>query len=373
MREYMKWRGDLPLTAAPLCEIDALIFSQLAYLRFQDALGTATVPLQAAARLVEEKPREPGNAQVVTDRHTLLSQAIASARFTDLPVKFCDDRFDAARDMQFAAVTFALPDGAHLIAYRGTDATLVGWREDFNMSFSCPVASQTEAVRYLNEVAEQTTGALYLCGHSKGGNLAMYAASLCDKARERIAGIYLFDAPGMDATIAGSDGYREALGKTCCYIPQTSIIGQLMLVPDRCTVVRSTATGMGQHHVFTWELDGPRFATLPTVDKTSKLMKATVDDFLVDSTPEMRKQFVDTLFSVLGAANTHTLGEMAERWTDTAGAIWNALWALNTPTFKAVQAVVKTLAASGMESAIKLISSEHQESQDKPTALLPEA
>lgn len=377
MREYLKWRGDLSFAAVPLGEIDALILSQLAYLHFRDALGSAAVPLYAAARLVESIPRESGNAQVVMDRHMLLSQAAACERFANLTVAFSDDRFDASREMQFAAVTFSLPNGAHAVAYRGTDATVVGWRENFNMSFACPVPSQTEAVRYLTEVAGQTAGALYLCGHSKGGNLAMYAAAQCTAARQRIAGIYLFDAPGVNAETAEGTGYRAALDKVHCYVPQTSIIGQLMRVPENCTVVHSSATGMGQHHVFTWGLDGPRFATLPGLDSASRLVKATVDDFLTDSTPDMRQRFVETLFAVLGAVNTHTLGEMAERWTDTAGALWNALRGLDATTRRAVTAVVSTLAASGVESAIKWIGMDREPTEranaEKEQPSLPEA
>ena len=260
MLEYMKWRGDLSLNVAPTNEIDLLIFTQLSYLHFRDVLGSGGAPLRAASRLVEAISREPGNAQIVTDRHTLLAAVAESERFGDLTVGHCDDLFDPARAMQFAAATFDLPDGSHVVAYRGTDATVVGWKENFNMSFSCPVPSQSEAVRYLNDIAAATVGPIRLCGHSKGGNLAVYAAACCTAvARGRIIGIDLFDAPGLDnATLAG-EGYQAVLPLVNAYVPQTSIIGQLMGVPERYTVVRSAATGMSQHNTFTWALNGPPF------------------------------------------------------------------------------------------------------------------
>ncbi|NLI21772.1 MAG: DUF2974 domain-containing protein [Clostridiales bacterium] len=356
MLDFIRWRGDLSFGVSPPGEIDALIFSQLSYLHFRDALGDGAAPLRAAARLVEAQEREPGNAQVVSQRHELLHAAARSVRYGRLTVSRCEDIFDADREMQFAAVSFDLPDGSRMVAFRGTDATLVGWRENFAMSFACPVPSQSEAVRYLNAAAEGTAGVLRLCGHSKGGNLAIYAVACCEKAvRARVAEVYLFDAPGLDAATLARDGYRDALGRVRCYVPQTSLIGRLMGVPEQYTVVRSTALGIAQHNVFTWALDGPRFQTLPTLDHASRLMKATVDDFMTDSAPESRRLFVETLFSVLGSANATTFGEMAERWTDTAGALWNAMRTLDPATRKAVLNIAGNMAASGVESARRLI------------------
>ncbi len=352
MLEYLKWRGDLPFTASPLGEVDMLVLSQLSYLRLRDALGGEAAPLRAAAAAVEGVPLENGNAQLVAQRRALLAAAAASERFGSLWAMACEDVFDPAREMQFAAVTFALPGEAQVLAFRGTDATLVGWREDFNMSFACPVPAQTEALRYLSVVAAQTRGPLYLCGHSKGGNLALYAAALCaPQVRARIAGIYLFDAPGMNTETAASAGYAQALAAVRCYVPQTSMIGRLMRVPEAYTVVRSTAAGMAQHNVFTWALDGPRFATLPALDNASRLIKATLDDFLAGSTADTRRLFVETLFGVLGAAGVQTFGELAWRWSESASAVWGAVRGLDPQTRKAVLTVVGSLASSGMESA----------------------
>ena len=362
MLDFIKWRGDLPFRVSPLGEVDALIFSQLAYLHFRDALGVGGMPVRAAEKQVEAIPYESGNAQVVADRHALLRLAAQSERYGHLTVAYCEDRFDVQREMQFAANAFTLPDGSHMLAFRGTDATLVGWRENFNMSFACPVPSQTEAVRYLEMVASQTAGVLRLCGHSKGGNLAMYAAACCTPAvRDRIADVYLFDAPGLNAATVETNGYRAMQPHVHCYKPQTSVIGMLMQVPQVYTVARSTATGIAQHNVFTWALDGPQLATLPELDHASRLIKDTLDDFLTDSTPAVRQLFVETLFTVLGAANTHTLGEMADNWTGAAGALWGAVRTVDPATRKAVYSVVSTLASSSVDSIMKRLGADREE------------
>ncbi|MDD3214373.1 MAG: DUF2974 domain-containing protein [Eubacteriales bacterium] len=364
MFEYLKWRDDLSFSVSPVCEIDALIFSQLSYLHFRDALGTGSAPLSDAAGRVTELPQETGNAQVVASRHQLLLAVKDTVRFGSLTVGFCEDRFDPELNMQFAAAAFTLPDGSHIIAYRGTDATVVGWREDFNMSFACPVPSQSAALAYLTRVAAATRGPLRLCGHSKGGNLALYAAACCTpEVRARIGEIYLFDAPGLDKATLSTGGYREALPKVRCYVPQNSLIGQMMGVPPAYTVVRSRAVGLAQHNVFTWALDGPRFVTLPRLNQSSRLMKATLDEFLQTSTPDTRQMFVETLFSLLGAGNAHTLGEVAGSWTDAPGALISALRSLDPETRKTVLSVAGTLAASGMETAKQFITAYREQNE----------
>lgn len=369
MLDYLKWRADLPFTAAPVNELDMLVFSQLAYLRFRDAIGAGEATLAEAVAAVEALPRESGNPQVAEQRHGLAKQAAESARFGGLTLRLCEDIFDESREMQFAAITVALPDGSHAVAFRGTDATLIGWREDFNMSFACPVPSQAQAEQYLLAVAADTRGPLHLCGHSKGGNLAMYAAARCGAAiRARTLGVYLFDAPGFPAAFTESPGYQASLPAVRCYVPQTSMIGQLMRVPEACTVVRSSANGMAQHNVFTWGLDGPHFAALPALDTTSRILKQTLDDFMAESTPEMRRKFVEALFAVLGASGARTFTQMAERWTDTAGALLGAAWDLDPVTRKAVFAVAGSLASNGVESAMRWITAERGDAPE-PKAL----
>ena len=260
MLEYLKWRGDLPMGAAPVNELDALVFSQLAYLHFRDALGEQGMSLQNAAKRVEALEREPGNPQVVADRHSLLLAAAGSARFGNLWVSHAEDIFMPQLEMQFAAITFTLPDGSSMIAYRGTDATVVGWKEDFNMAFSCPVPSQTEAVRYLTAAAAAAGGAVRLCGHSKGGNLALYAAAFSPaEVRARIRQIDLFDAPGLDDASLATNGYRDVLPLVRAFVPQTSIIGRLMGVPEKYTVVHSNATGMPGDWLALWSI-GRKYA-----------------------------------------------------------------------------------------------------------------
>ena len=353
MTDYITWRGDLTFMQQSFGEIDALILTQLSYLHFADVLADGERrTLRELTPLIEAQPREPGKDSVIEDRHALLLRAANCVRFGDLLISDAEDVFDMERDIQFAAMLVSLPNGVRVVAYRGTDSTLVGWREDLNMSFECPVPAQAEAVRYIERVAAAYNGRIQLCGHSKGGNLAVYSAACClDTTRERIDAVYSFDGPGLDGSTLASPGYRAALPKVRHFVPQTSVIGMLMGVPERYTVVHSTTYSLKQHNTFTWELDGPRFVALPRVDAASRFIKATLDDWLKDSTRETRKVFVETLFDVLEASNARTLKEMRASWSSTAAALWSATSTLDPSTRKVIVTVASSLFASGMETA----------------------
>lgn len=349
--DYLPWRGDLPLECAPLCPVDRMLLAQLSYLHFKAALGERTgLTLHEAAPLIDALPRENGNPQTAQDRHTLLRQAAESARFGGMTILDCEDIFDEQGGVQFAAVTFGLPNGTVAIAFRGTDGTLVGWREDFSMSFECPVPAQAEAMRYVERVAQAHAGPLDLTGHSKGGNLAVYAGACCDPAvQERIAEVYTFDGPGLDAKTLALDGYRRVIGRVRSYVPQSSIVGMLMGIPEKYTVVRSNTVSGWQHNMFTWGVLGPGFVTLPQTDATSKIIKSALDEFLEGSTPQTRRLLVDTLFNVLGAASAS--GDSTLEWTRTASALFSATRALDPSTRKAVTSIVGQMFASGVEGA----------------------
>ena len=154
--DYLAWRGDLPLSAVPLCDVDALIFARLSYVPF-DGIAEARVPLYMAARQVlasvqlSDAPRACGK-----EDQQLLTQLLQSPRYADILLDGYENIFDPVRQEQFAALTLHLPDGSAAVAFRGTDGTLVGWKEDFNMAFSTVVPAQLDAVRYLSDVAERT-------------------------------------------------------------------------------------------------------------------------------------------------------------------------------------------------------------------------
>ena len=209
-------------------------------------------------------------------------------------------------------MTFDL-GGAKYVVFRGTDDTLVGWKENFNMSFMHPVPSQMEAVEYLEYVAEKTKGKILLGGHSKGGNLAVYAAVKASKAtQERIAAVYSNDAPGFDTEFIGGEDYKAVRDRIYTFVPQSSVVGMLLEHEESYTVVKSRSAGLLQHNGFSWEVMGGSFVKLDDVDEESKLIDRSIKDWLVQMSSEERAAVIDSIYEAISATNAKTLTDLSQ-------------------------------------------------------------
>ena len=210
--DYLDWRGDIEMSASRFCEVDALILSLLSYLSFDGIVPEAgAVPFLSVARefLARYEKAEEKEKGIRLKTVSLLSRAAKTKRFSSLSVGRYVARSEERAQMQFAAISFFCENGESYVCFRGTDDSLVGWKENLNMSFLAPVPAQAEAVSYLESVAEDRAGRLYVCGHSKGGNLAFYAAVMCAPAlQERIERAYNLDGPGFSQEFLKREEYQ---------------------------------------------------------------------------------------------------------------------------------------------------------------------
>ena len=181
-----------------------------------------------------------------------------SVRFGNLYISDFINKKDVEQEKQFSAITVHLPNDYIYVAFRGTDNTIVGWREDLNMCFSDTVPSQIDAVNYLNSIAKKYDNEnlkIFVGGHSKGGNLAIYAAAFCDlKFQEKIVTVYNNDGPGFSENIVDTEEYRRILPKIQTFMPQTSIIGRLLNHKEKIIILESTQTGIMQHDLYSWQV-----------------------------------------------------------------------------------------------------------------------
>jgi hypothetical protein len=179
------------------------------------------------------------------------------------------------------------------------------------MAYTSRVPAQEAAVLYLTRASELSRRPLRLMGHSKGGNLAVCAAAFAPaKIQNRIEGIWSFDGPGMNRENAQSEGYLRIKDRIRSFVPQTSIIGQLMDYFDPYTVVHSSASGILQHDPMTWQVYGPRFETQEALDRTAVVVRDTLHDWLQNSTPEQRAAFVDALFTLIDTTNATRMSDL---------------------------------------------------------------
>ena len=255
--DYLKEYGDYTLEEKAFNEVDSLILSQFAYLKFDD-LAPAPVehkPMVSLQELLDHKDYEHlyADERYRKDNTALFLGLYHSRRFRDMAVWNYVNQIDLRTETQFSAVTYRLPDGVCYVAYRGTDETIVGWKEDLNLAFSEPVLGQRMSVDYLNRVAEDIKGSFYVGGHSKGGNLATYACMNCDeKVRSRILTIYDHDGPGFRPEVKAQGAYDEIAGRIQKTIPHSSLVGMLLYTEGAYRVVESKKIGLAQHNPYTW-------------------------------------------------------------------------------------------------------------------------
>lgn len=318
--DYIKWRGDLPFSVDPINEIDALIFSQLSYLNFAGIISPefskSGITLAQASRDFFnssdlEKRSNPGlflNDLLIQ----MLLEMAKTTRYADMRLCGYRETLDTEAEKQFAAVTIYPGDGTLFVVYRGTDDTLVGWKEDFNMAFITPIPSQIEAVTYLQQAAAKHWGKIRVAGHSKGGNLAIYASTYCgNKTQRKIIEIYNNDGPGFAQDITKTAEYQPIANKVQTFVPQTSIIGMLLEQHGPYKTVKSKEVGIMQHDPFSWELDGPMFDTIENVTNQSIAIDKTIKTWLKTISQEERSLFVDTLYKILTCTNATTLSQLA--------------------------------------------------------------
>lgn len=311
--DYLAWRGDLTMDRVPFGPVDALILSALSYVHFGDLVPGGPDPPVPLGRVAENylalPPDRRGRCRCEED--VKLLRVLAEApRFARLKLCCYASRFVPREETQFAALTVQLEDGSAYLAFRGTDGTLVGWKEDFNLSFLDVVPAQMEAAGYIQEAAITFPGPFWLGGHSKGGNLAVAGASLSAvKVRDRIKSVWSFDGPGLNSYLLARPGYQELRTRIQSFVPKSSVVGLLLAHEEPHVVVDSVQKGLFQHDLYSWQMLGPGFVRLEEVDAGSRRMDRMLKSWLAGLTSRQRETVVDTLYELLSSGDARTMRE----------------------------------------------------------------
>lgn len=302
MFDYLKWRGDLTFSQDPPNEVDALIFSGLSYIRYGDSVAKqpdVQIPLAVAAEEFLALPDREDRVLLKKDLE-LIARAAETGRFSGVKLFGYQDVKKEAEQIQFSAVTFLLDDGSAFLAFRGTDSSLVGWKEDFNMSFMQVVPAQLMALDYVRHIHAELWRPMRLGGHSKGGNLAVFAAARSSPmVQQQILQVYNNDGPGFNDYLMGDIGYQAMVPRIRTCVPQSSVIGLLLEHEEPYTVIRSKTVGLLQHDYYSWEVMGNHFLPMEEITSDSRFVSSTIKNWLADMTPQDRSQVVDAMFGLL--------------------------------------------------------------------------
>ncbi len=352
--EYIKNYGDYTFAEKPLNHVDSLALCQFCYLKFDGLVPLVTENKRSVTvrQLASDKDFDGlfADERFEKQNRALFGAMLHSKRFSGMKMNCYINIVEEEWETQFSAITFLLGDGTMYIAYRGTDETIVGWKEDFNMAFQSPVPGQAYAVKYLNMVMGRLPNRFYLGGHSKGGNLAVYAAMNCPEAeQERIIRIYSMDGPGFRPEVLEKYKYEAVEERIVKILPHSSLVGMLFETTDHYKVVESRTFGLLQHDPFTWLIEGDDFKYVKGLYGSRRFADDTLNEWVRSLDDKQRRIFVDTLYQVVSASKAENLIELTADWKKSMTGIVTAMKEVDGETQKAIKRIIGELFEIAME------------------------
>lgn len=352
---YVRDYGDYTFMEKSMNDVDSLVLCQFCYLKFDGLVPLVTeykksVSIKALAEhalyddLFLDKRYEKDNRE-------LFAAMLASRRYRNLKMNCYINIVEPEWETQFSAITFLLEDFTIYVAYRGTDESIVGWKEDFNMAFQSPVPGQAYAVKYLNMVTKKFFSDFFVGGHSKGGNLAVYAAMNCtERVQERIIKIYSMDGPGFREDVLEKHKYEAIEDRIVKILPQSSLVGMLFETSPNYKVVESKTFGLLQHNPYTWMIEGDDFLYAKGIYESQKFANIAVNEWLMAMDDSERKMFVNTLYQVISASEAENLIDLTADWKKSMNGIISALKEVDENTVRALKEIIKDLFEIALEN-----------------------
>lgn len=347
--DYIYWRGDLTFEQSGFNQVDGMILARLTYVPFERIIGDlpeGSSVAEASSMLLDIPEIE--SLVNIRDDVSLLRAVRDSRRFGGVRLYRYENTTDTFTQTQFAAVTFRLNDSLSCIAFRGTDNTIVGWKEDFNMAFTFPVPAQRMALRYVEDVISSLDGDFVVCGHSKGGNLAVYSSAFCKHLlQNRITAVYNYDGPGFDEKVLNTPGYGRICKRTDTFVPQSSIVGMLLGHKEKYIIVHSSQRSAPlQHNLYSWDIQRDDFERLETVTAGSRFLDNTIRDWLGSLDRAQLEKAADALYGIFTETNASTLRELSDNWYANAKIMLQSIKSMDPATKSIVAEMLKALMVS---------------------------
>ena len=313
--DYISWRGDLTFAQSPFNEVDNLILACFSYVNLDRIPAVTRQKGTELKKLVKEFKKLHTIKELEADKSFIrlapfmMFEMAESVRFGNCVIRNYVNEIVTEAEQQFSAVEIVLDDGTSYISFRGTDDTIIGWKEDFNLSTGV-VPAQERAVEYMQRISDKASGMLRVGGHSKGGNLAIYGSVMCKSAHDKILEIYSNDGPGFSKEFQESPETAEMMPKIIRIIPEYSIIGTLLEHEKQPIIVASTSRGLLQHDGFSWEVQGPRLVRRDSLNKTALRFIEILHKWIDGMDMEQKRLLIEDLFATLQASGYENLSEV---------------------------------------------------------------
>lgn len=344
IHDYLSWRGDLEIDKKnPFNEIDSMILARFSYLLFHRIEMKEVETIEDISQKMKDFKNEEfifnGDKELITKLGT-------SKRFKDMQVTDFVRKNEKETEKQFGAITIHNSKKEMYISYIGTDSTIYGWKEDFNMSFMDHVPCQIDGKNYFEKIAQKYPGKkIRVGGHSKGGNVAIYSAIMVSpKIQDRIIKVYNYDGPGFNRKLAEKFKNEPILEKIETYLPQDSIIGRIMEHEEKCEVVESIEKGIMQHDIYSWQVLKDDVVKVENLTENSEIINKTLNDWLENTTPEQRKAFMDGIFDLFYSTEADTFGEIYKNLTANIKIIFKTYQNINEEEKKQITEMLKLFA-----------------------------
>lgn len=313
--DYISWRGDLSFEQSQFNEVDNLILACFSYVNLDGISAVTKQKGIGLKKLTKEFMKLHTMKELEADKAFIrlapfmMMEMAKSVRFGKCVVRNYVNDIVTEAEQQFAAMEIVLEDGTSYVSFRGTDDTIIGWKEDFNLSTGV-VPAQKRAIEYLQKISEHTDGMLRVGGHSKGGNLAIYGSVMCKSAHEKILEIYSNDGPGFSREFQELPETKEMMPKIIRIIPEYSIIGTLLEHEKEPVIVASSSKGLLQHDGFSWEVQGPALVRRDSLNKTALRFIEILHKWIDGMDMEQKRLLIEDLFATLQASGYENLSEV---------------------------------------------------------------
>lgn len=346
--EYLNEYGDCSFSERPMNDVDSLALCQLSYLKFDGLVSD--VRQNGPSVTLRELKEHPDFDKLFADERfeksnrALVAGMLSGRRFCDVRMNCYINLVEKECETQFSAITFLLDDGTIYLAFRGTDETIVGWKEDFNMAFLSPVPGQAYSVKYLHMVTGKLHRPFYIGGHSKGGNLAVYSAMKCaPQVQERIIKVYSMDGPGFRPEILQECDYTRIADRVVKILPHSSMVGMLFERDIRYQVVESKGYGLAQHDPYSWLVENGEFVKADDIYESRRKLNNTLNEWILSLNEQQLRTFVDTLYQVVSASEADDLIEFTADWKKSMNGIISALKEVDEQTARILREIIRSL------------------------------